>query len=196
VLNDLPVTAVSDGILAELGSFYSDETRKLILTFDVPALAALGLTQIAELEFTYVELPALTQHTVSVPVHINVVPGDEAAGRIADPTVGSEVLYQRVQQAKRRASSKLTEGDADGALVEIRDAQEVVRSALAADPPPSLAADFSEEAQTLQYLADQTQQGMISRAAKYSSMDYSSKSSKRGRPIPPTNHPRKTDTAT
>jgi Ca-activated chloride channel family protein len=35
----------------------------------------LGLTEIAILTFTYVELPALIQHTVTMPVHVNVVPG-------------------------------------------------------------------------------------------------------------------------
>jgi len=29
---------VNDGILVELGSFYSGETRKLVLTFDVPGV--------------------------------------------------------------------------------------------------------------------------------------------------------------
>jgi Ca-activated chloride channel family protein len=39
VINDLSVTSTADGILAELGSFYADETRKLLLVFDVPAVA-------------------------------------------------------------------------------------------------------------------------------------------------------------
>src|SRR3954453_23422371 len=74
VLNELPSVAVSDGILVELGSFYSGEIRKLVVAFDVPAIPALGLAEIALLEFTYVALPALEQHTVSVPLHVNVVP--------------------------------------------------------------------------------------------------------------------------
>ena len=71
----------------------------------MPAIAALGLTEVATLEFTYVELPALKQHTITVPLHVNVVPGDQAAGRIPDPVVRTEVVYQRAQQAKREASS-------------------------------------------------------------------------------------------
>ena len=81
VLNELPSVAVSDGILVELGSFYSGEVRKLVLTFDVPGIPALGLAEIATLEFTYIALPMLEQHTVTVPLHVNVVPGDQAAGR-------------------------------------------------------------------------------------------------------------------
>ena len=83
VLNELPsIVAVPEGLLVELGSLYAGETRKLVITFDVPAIAGLGLAEIASLEFSYVALPALEQHTVTVPLHVNVVPGDQAAGRI------------------------------------------------------------------------------------------------------------------
>jgi Ca-activated chloride channel family protein len=90
VINDLPTTTTGDAVVAELGSFYSDETRKLVVVFDIPAVAALGLAQVATCEFTWVELPTLAQHTVTVPLHVNVVPGDEAAGRIPDPVVRTE----------------------------------------------------------------------------------------------------------
>ncbi|HEX6873152.1 MAG TPA: VWA domain-containing protein [Micromonosporaceae bacterium] len=181
VVNDLSVSSTTGGILAELGTFYAEETRKLLLVFDVPAVAALGLTEIATLEFSYVELPALKSHTVTVPLHVNVVPGDEAAGRIPDPVVRTELLYQRVQQAKRRASGHLTAGDSGAALAEINSAQELVRQASSIDPSGPLSSDLAEEAQALAYLARQTQAGMLARAAKYSSMDAAAKSSKRGR---------------
>jgi Ca-activated chloride channel homolog len=184
VVNDLPVTSTGDGIMAELGSFYSDETRKLVLTFEIPAVAALGLTQVATCEFTWVELPSLVQHTLTVPLHVNVVPGDEAAGRVADPTVRTELVYLQVQQAKRRASTHLTAGDAEAALGEIQRARVDLRDAIVT-APPAMQSDLAEEAAALDYLADQTQQGMIARAAKYSSMDSHYKSRKRGRLQPP-----------
>jgi Ca-activated chloride channel homolog len=184
VLNDLPTTSTGDGIMAELGSFYSDETRKLVLAFEIPAIASLGLAQVATCEFTWVELPTLVQHTLTVPLHVNVVPGDEAAGRVPDPTVRTELVYLQVQQAKRRASHHLSSGDAGAALGEIQQAQGQIQDALSA-APEALRAELSEEAAALDYLADQTQQGMIARAAKYSSMDSYSKSSKRGRPQQP-----------
>jgi len=186
IVNDLPVTSTGDGIMAELGSFYSDETRKLVLTFEIPAIAALGLAQVATCEFTWVELPSLVQHTLTVPLHVNVVPGDDAAGRVPDPTVQTELVYLQVQQAKRRASSHLSSGDAGAALGEIQQARGRIQDALA-KAPSAMRAELAEEAAALDYLADQTQQGMISRAAKYSSMDAYSKSSKRGRPQPPVN---------
>ncbi len=184
VVNELPVTSTTHGVLAELGSFYADETRKLLLSFTIPALAGLGLTDVATLEFTYVELPELKQHTITVPLHVNVIPGDQAAGRIPDPVVRSELIYQRVQQVKRRASNLLSSGNTDAALVEIRRAQADVRDALSGAVGP-LAEDLAEEAQALEYLAEQTEYGSSARAAKYSSMDSSHKSSKRGRPPQP-----------
>jgi Ca-activated chloride channel homolog len=184
VINDLPVTATGDGVLAELGSFYADETRKLLLRLEVPAIASLGLTEVATLEFTYVQLPALKQHTVTVPLHVNVVPGDAAAGRVPDPTVRTELVYLQAQQAKRRASGHLSAGRTDEALADIQYAREAVTTALAS-APPQLATDLAEEADALAYLEAQTRQGNVARAAKYSSMDASYKSTKRGRPLPP-----------
>ncbi|WP_196278945.1 vWA domain-containing protein [Catellatospora vulcania] len=185
IVNDLPVTATGNTVLAELGGFYADETRKLLLVFDIPAIAALGLAQVATCEFTWVELPSLTQHTVTVPLHVNVVPGDQAAGRVPDPVVRTELVYLQVQEAKRLASRHLSAGASDAALAEIRRAQGAVTDALAA-APPNLRADLDEEVSSLNYLAQQTEQGMIARAAKYSSSDSSYKSRSRGRTLPPT----------
>lgn len=180
VVNELPSNAVGDGLLIELGGFYAEETRKLVLTFDVPAVAALGLTEVATLTFTYVELPALVQHTVTVPVHVNVVPGDQAAGRVPDPVVRTELVYLRAQQAKRRASDLLNKGDSAAALREIRQARQDIADARD-DAPESLAADLAEEAATLDYLERETEHGSASRAGKYMSASSQRRLQKRGR---------------
>lgn len=193
VVNDLPATKVDDGLLIELGSFYSDETRKLVLTFDIPAVAALGLTEVAMLTFTYVELPALIQHTVTMPVHVNVVPGDQASSRVHDPVVRTELIYLRAQQAKRRASNLLSSGNSKAALNEIQQAQREIAQAQA-DAPESLAADLAEEAATLNYLARETETGSASRAGKHLSASSQARLQKRGRgytspPVPPPTEP-------
>lgn len=190
VVNDMPANKLDDGLLIELGNFYAEESRKLVLTFDVPAVAALGLTEVATLTFTYVELPALAQHTVTVPVHVNVVPGDQAAGRIPDPVVRTELVYLRAQQAKRRASDLLNGGDPAAALKEIRQAQQEISQARL-DAPEALAADLAEESATLDYLAQETETGSASRAGKYLSASSYARLQKRGRkydtpPAPPT----------
>ena len=110
VWNDLPGHAVEGGIMVELGDLWAGEERKLVLTFDVPGEAALGLAQIAELELRYVALPDLAEQTVTMPVHVNVVPGDQAAGRIARPEgahrarlpAGAGRQAQGVRRAARR----------------------------------------------------------------------------------------------
>jgi Ca-activated chloride channel family protein len=183
VVNDLPSTAVDGGLMVELGSFYSDETRKLVLTFDIPGLAALGLTEVATLVFTYVELPTLKQHTVTVPVTVNVVPGDQAAGRVADPVVRTELVYLRAQQAKRRASGHLGKGDSAAALKEIRQAQRDIAAARA-DAPQAQAAELAEEAAELDYLARETEYGSQERSGKYLSASSYRKLQKRGRVMP------------
>ena len=39
---------------------------------------------------------------MSLPISVNVVPGDEAAGRVPHPSVRSEVLFQEAQDLKVR----------------------------------------------------------------------------------------------
>ncbi|NYG54962.1 vWA domain-containing protein [Nocardioides perillae] len=114
LFNDLPAQQVGDGaVMVELGDLWSGEARKLLLRLHVPAMPALGLAQVASLDLQWVELPGLVEHTVSLPISVNVVPGDEAAQRVPDPTVRSEVLFQEAQEAKRKASEAFERGDLD-----------------------------------------------------------------------------------
>ncbi|HTJ40310.1 MAG TPA: VWA domain-containing protein [Dactylosporangium sp.] len=180
VVNDLPTSVVEDGVLVELGSFYAAETRRLVLTFDVPAIADLGPAPVAELAFTYVELPALVQHTVTVPLQVNVVPGDEAARRVPDAGVRTELVYLRAQQAKRRASDHLYRGDSEAALREIRQARRDIDEARA-DAPDAYAADLADEARELDYLEQETEAGSAARAGKFMSASSAAGLRKRGR---------------
>ncbi|NLI19158.1 MAG: VWA domain-containing protein, partial [Actinomycetales bacterium] len=82
VVNELPANPVPQGVLVEIGGLYAGESRRILLTFDIPGVAALGLLQVATLTFSWVALPALEAQTVTVPVHVNVVPGDVAAGLV------------------------------------------------------------------------------------------------------------------
>jgi hypothetical protein len=58
-----------------------------------------------------------------------VVAGDQAAGRVPDPVVRTELVYLRAQQAKRRASDLLGSGDPAAALNEIRQARQEIAEA-------------------------------------------------------------------
>jgi len=180
VLNQLPTTTVDGGLMAELGSFYAGETRKLVLTFAVPGIAALGLAQIATLDLTHVSLPDLVQHTASLPVHVNVVPGDQASGRIRDPAVRAEALYQRTQHAKRRSGELLGEGRTDEAVRLLHTSSAGLR-AQAPVLPLGYSRELILEAQLMTDMAGEVHAGFASRAAKSSSYDATRKSRSRGR---------------
>ena len=179
VVNDVPISPLPDGFVLELGSFYAGETRRLLITLKIPGIAALGLTEVATLELTHVSLPDLVQHTTTVPVNVNVVPGDQAAGRVRDPEVRSEALFQQSQTAKRRSSRLLSNGRVDEASGLLRETSVNLRVE-AAGLPPMMAAELTREADMMQALAEEAHIDS-SRAAKVSSYDASSKSRNRGR---------------
>jgi len=175
VWNDLPAHAIQGGVVAELGDLWAGEERKVLLTLAVPAMATLGLAQVAMLELTYVALPDLVEQTVSIPIHVNVVPGDQAAGRIPDPKVHSELLFQRSQQAKRRAAEALARGDAETARAEYQSAAAALAPAARDD------AELAREAQILAELDQSVAAGEASFAAKLSRMEHAAKGRQRGR---------------
>ncbi len=133
ILNDLPSHAVSGGIMVELGDFYGGEERRLLIELTVPAMAALGLAKVADLTLTYVELPALEQHTVTLPVSVNVVPADVAAGRVPSADVQRERLMLEAQKAKKASEEALAVGDVDAAQASLRAASLSFQAA-----PPAL----------------------------------------------------------
>ena len=169
VFNDLPGHAVDGGVMLELGDLWAGERRKLLLGLDVPASPALGLTQVATLELRYVALPDLVEQTVTLPVSVNVVPGDQAAGRVPDPRVRSELLFQRAQQAKREAADAIADGDEPRAM-----------QALAAAAAQLAGSDEDERSVVLDMAAD-IDRGQAVRAAKRALADHHHKSRKRGR---------------
>ena len=179
VLNDLTVIGLPDGAMLELGSFYAGETRRLLVRLKVPGIAALGLVQVASLEFTHVSLPDLVQHVTTLPVHVNVVPGDQAAGRIPDPKVRSEALFQQTQRVKSRCSGLLSQGRADEASAMLTGWSASLR-VQSAGLPSALSAELFGEAELMDALADESRFD-VGRAAKAASYDSSAKSRTRGR---------------
>jgi Ca-activated chloride channel family protein len=129
VLNDLPSHRVSGGVMAELGDFYGGEERRLLIELAVPAMAGLGLAQVATLTMTYVELPALQQHTLTLPVSVNVVPADVAAGRVPAAAVQREKLLLQAQHSKRESEEALRSGDLDAARTLLAGALETLSGA-------------------------------------------------------------------
>lgn len=177
IWNDLPGHGIDGGVMLELGDLWAGEERKLVLSFAVPAKPALGLAQIAELELRYVALPDFVEQTITIPVHVNVVPGDEAAGRIPDPKVRTELVYQQVQAAKRSAADALRDGDHAAATTAYEAAGAELDALMAAYP----SAEIAEERDIIAELRGRAAAGETEWAAKFSRMDQSRKSRTRGR---------------
>jgi Ca-activated chloride channel family protein len=144
LLNEgLPAQRVEGGVLAELGDFYAGETRTVTVTIDVPAMAALGLAQVATLTVRYVELATLVEHTMTVPVSVNVVPADVAAQRVANPVVEQEKLLQQTQTEKRLAEEALRSGDHTGSRETLRRARERLSKASSRLTSEEIAAELA-----------------------------------------------------
>ncbi len=115
-----------------------------------------------------------------MPVHVNVVPGDQAAGRIPDPTVRSELSYQQAQESKRKASDALRRGDSANAAELYGEAGDVLGAAMSA-APQAMAAEMSDESDLLRELARRAIVDDASRVAKFTDADRARKGRKRGR---------------
>jgi Ca-activated chloride channel family protein len=178
--NDLEVTPVDKGLQVELGNLWAGEERKLVLVFDVPQLPALGLTEIATLELRYVDTVELKEETVTIPLHVNVVPGDEAAGRTVNPVVATEVAFQEAQRAKREASRRLYEGDVAGASMHLAVAASSIGAVMGMASPESRA-ELSDEAAEIDQMMHEARYGETTRASKRLSSDAARKSRQRGR---------------
>ncbi len=123
----LPNWADAGNVTVNLGDLYGGEERSVLIGLHVPALADLGTTTVAGLELSYTSLPDLQVHTVDLPVSINVVPGDEARGRVPDARVHIARLLLDADEAKRAASERLRAGDTGAAQSSLADAVERVR---------------------------------------------------------------------
>ncbi|MGE3326379.1 MAG: VWA domain-containing protein [Acidimicrobiia bacterium] len=183
--NDLPATQIGDGqVMVELGDLYAEETRKVLLKFKVPAMAALGLARIATLELAYVELPGLVEHVAALPITVNVVPGDEVAGRVPHPTVHSEVLFQEAQHTKRRASEAFEVGDVAAAKRRLGRTQRRLREALSI-APESARSDIQAELDEVARMESMTDEFGSAYMSKMTRESYHRGSRKRGRTIQP-----------
>ena len=187
IYNDLPATQIADGhVMIELGDLYAEEARKVLLAFRVPAMAALGLAKIATLELSYVELPALIEQTAVLPLMVNIVPGDEAAGRIPDPVVHSEKLFQTAQESKRQASEAFERHDFEAGQRLMSEAKARLLASLDA-APETLKPSIRSEIDDVSLLEERsTRMGPTgsSPLSKISRESYHLQSRKRGRRDP------------
>jgi Ca-activated chloride channel family protein len=128
ILQRLPYWMDGPTYVLQLGDLFSGENRRFVIDIDVPRIAALGLCTIAEITIEYLNLADRQEISVTMPVNINVVPGDLAAGRIADPVVRAERLIIGAQSAKSLATDELREGKVAEASKRLKGAAKNLRS--------------------------------------------------------------------
>jgi Ca-activated chloride channel family protein len=155
----LPNWPDGDAVVVNLGDLYSGEERQVLVGLHVPALPRLGTATVADLELSYTSLPDLTVHTVTLPVSVNVVPGDEARGRIPDARVSVARLLLEADDAKRTAAERLRDGDTATAQQSLTDAITRVRAGrLLAGTDAALGARIDDSVTDLEDLAQATRQ--------------------------------------
>ena len=110
ILQRLPHWKDGDTYVVQLGDLFSGETRRFVIDLEVPEIASLGLCKIADITIEYLDLAERQEFSVTMPVNVNVVPGDVAAGRVADPIVRAERLIIDAQSAISLATQELLSG--------------------------------------------------------------------------------------
>ncbi len=179
LFNDLPASQIEGGFMVELGDLNGAETRRLLLEVDVPAIAELGPSSVCELELRWVEVETMEQKLATIPVNVNVVPGDQAAGRVRDPEVETELAFQRAQRDKQAAGEDLQRGDLDHAVVRYREASARL-AAVRGRARGRMVEDLDREMETLHDLAERARSDAIG-ARKLSLADHHMKTRRRGR---------------
>ena len=127
ILQRLPYWMDGATYVLQLGDLFSGENRRFVIDISVPEIAALGLCTIADLTIEYLNLADRQEITVSIPVNVNVVPGDVAAGRVADSVVRAERLIITAQSAKAMATEELLDGKVADAAKRLKEAARNLR---------------------------------------------------------------------
>ena len=128
LLQRLPYWMDSQDYVVQLGDLYAGENRRFIILVDVPGIADLGLCKIAEVTIEYTDLAARNEVSVTMPVNVNVVPGDQAAGRIEDPIVKAERMILQAQSEKAIATEEILQGNQKSATKRLKGTAANLRS--------------------------------------------------------------------
>ena len=138
---------------------------------EFPGLAALGLCKIADLTIEYLDLSAKHEVSVTMPVNVNVVPGDVAAGRIADSVVRAERLILQAQSVKSDAVADLRSGNRSDAATKLRSTAARLRSEAA-----KIAVTDDRSSESLSIIRTEAQElDQLAQAAESEDINYSSR---------------------
>ena len=127
VIQRLPFWKDGEDYVIQLGDLYAGENRRFIIGLEVPGIAGLGLAKVADIVMEYLNLSEMTEISVTMPVQVNVVPVDIAAGRIPDPIVRAERLIVEAQSEKVIATDEIRSGKSAIASKRLRGTAERLR---------------------------------------------------------------------
>ena len=128
LLQRLPYWMDGQDYVVQLGDLYAGDNRRFIILVDVPGIADLGLCKIADVTIEYTDLAARSEISVTMPVNVNVVPGDQAAGRIEDPIVKAERMILQAQSEKAIATDEILQGNQKSATKRLKGTAANLRS--------------------------------------------------------------------
>lgn len=121
IWNDHPTTPVAGGLQIALGDAYAGDVRRLVFALRIPHLASFGPASVADCVLRYTAVgAAVEQHTVTIPVVVNVVSASEAAAQAPDFAVHEEVQLLTAARARDEAIRRADAGDVGGAAAYLR----------------------------------------------------------------------------
>jgi Ca-activated chloride channel family protein len=147
VLNDYPAVAVPGGIQLAVGDAYGDEVRRIVFELHLPSVPALGLATVGEVVIRYVTVgDEVAMRQVRVPLVVNVVTPEEAAGAGPDQAVVEEVLILRSARIRDEARDLASRGETKASLSLLADTSKHLRERAAGS---SRAEELLAEAESL-----------------------------------------------
>ncbi len=171
VLQRMPHWKDGDTYVLQLGDLYAGENRRFMIDIEVPGIKALGLCKIADITIEYLNLADRQEISVTMPVNVNVVPGDEAAGRIANPVIRAERLIIAAQSEKAEAINELRSGKSKEATERLQRTAATLRREAANIP-----ATDEETAESLILIRTEADEiEALAEMAKHEDVAYSSK---------------------
>lgn len=171
ILQRLPHFKDGETYVLQLGDIYAGENRRFVLDIEVPGMPALGLTTIADITLEYLDITAMQEISVSMPVQVNVVPDDVAKGRLADPVVRAERLILTAQSEKAAAIEELRNGKNREAATRLRSTAGKLRREAS-----SIRVIDDRTAESLQIITSEADEmDVLARSAEFDDINYSSK---------------------
>jgi len=171
LLQRLPYWMDGQDYVVQLGDLYAGENRRFIILVDVPGLADLGLCKIADVTIEYTDLAMRNEVSVTMPVNVNVVPGDQAAGRIEDPIVKAERMILQAQSEKAIATDEILQGNQKSATKRLKGTAANLRSHAS-----EIRVTDERSAESLAIILEEAaEMDALAQTAEYQDVAYSSK---------------------